>query len=186
MGIGLPRLLWVGSGLTLAGILGCLLALGIGLCRLLWVGGCGLALAGIFGNLLALGIGLPRLLWVGEGGGLALGIGLRHLLLDGGCCLMLTGILGGALALGIERGGFALIRFQDLCSALIERLPATKLGQCPLGLEPILLAVLAEVISDVRHQRRGPLNGGIFELAANAGGTQGSVPIGMNRRCGEV
>ena len=176
-------------------LLGGLLALGIGLCRLLWVGGCGLALAGIFGNLLALGIGLRRLLWVGGCGLalagilgclLALGIGLRHLLLDGGCCLMLTGILGGVLALGIERGGFALIRFQDLCSALIERLPATKLGQCPLGLEPILLAVLAEVISDVRHQRRGPLNGGIFELAANAGGTQGSVPIGMNRRCGEV
>ena len=169
LGIGLCRLLLVGGcGLTLAGIFGNLLALGIGLCRLLLVGGCGLTLAGIFGNLLALGVGLCRLLLVR------------------GCGLMLTGILGGALALGIERGGFALIRFQDLCAALVERLPTAKLGQCPLGLEPILLAGLAEVISDVRHQRRGPLDGGIFELAANAGGTQGGVPIGMNRRCGDV
>ena len=47
-------------------------------------------------------------------------------------------------------GSFALIGFQNLRAALVEGLPTAKLGQRLIGLQPVLFAMLAEVIGYLR------------------------------------
>ena len=80
------------------------------------------------------------------------------------------GGLVSAICRSGQCGGFALIGFQNLRAALVETWPTAKLSQRPIRLQPVLLAVLAEMISDLLGQRRGPLDGRFFKLAADAGG----------------
>ena len=99
------------------------------------------------------------------------------------------GLCGGGGSGGLRsalRGGLPLVVFQNLRAALVEPLTAAELGQRLVGLELVLLALLAEVIDHLRCQRLGSFDSDLRELRADAGGSECGVPLGMDLGRGNV